>query len=263
MIGFNDLIDKLTLTDAGYVSDITDDWRQGRTAYGGVTTGLSYAVAMKVFPDLPLLKSLQITFIGPVVSNPVFKASLLRKGRNVTSVRVDAFCDDAIVSSGLFIFSKARESTVFDTIIAPQTPPPDMCEPFTQAEAKTNVPSFFHRFDTKLIEGGRPGSNAKTPHIRAWSRHADPGSRNGIASFLTLGDVLPPAVLPTLKKLGPISSVNWQMNILADPITYDGWWHIETKQSAAQDGYSSQPMRFWNSDGDLVAEGLQSVAVFV
>ena len=214
MNGFSVLESKLVLTDAGYVSDITDDWRQGRTAYGGVTTGLSYAAAMKAFPDLPLLKSLQITFVGPVISNPAFKAILLRKGRNVTSVRVDGFCGESIVSTCVFIFSSARDSAVHDTLPAPQTARPEKCEPFTQPDANIFVPSFFHRFETKLIEGGRPGSKAETPYIRAWSRHGDPASRCGMAAFLTLGDVLPPAVLPTLKKLGPISSVNWQMNIL-------------------------------------------------
>ena len=40
-------------------------------------------------------------------------------------------------------------------------------------------------------------------------------------------------------------------------------WHIETKQTAAKDGYSSQIMRYWNQNGLLVAEGMQFVAIFV
>jgi acyl-CoA thioesterase len=63
--------------------------------------------------------------------------------------------------------------------------------------------------------------------------------------------------------MGPVSSVNWMINFLGEPETEDGWWHIETKETATANGYSSQIMRFWNASGDLVAEGMQSVAIFV
>ena len=70
--------------------------------------------------------------------------------------------------------------------------------------------------------------------------------------------------MPTFKKMGPISSVNFSLNILVDdPQTKDGWWQVETRQSAAEGGYSSQIMRIWNIDGKLVAEGMQCVAVFI
>ena len=74
---------------------------------------------------------------------------------------------------------------------------------------------------------------------------------------------MPPAALPMFKKMGPVSSVNFMLNFLTDtPTTTDGWWQVETMQTAAKDGYSSQVMRFWNRAGILVAEGMQSVAVF-
>ena len=92
----------------------------------------------------------------------------------------------------------------------------------------------------------------------------DEKSRDGVASFLCIGDVLPPAAIPMFTKMGAISSMNWHINVLVDDVaTKDGWWHIESNQSAASDGYSSQIMRYWNTDGVLVAEAIQSVAIFV
>ena len=134
---------------------------------------------------------------------------------------------------------------------------------FTPPGLEAAVPSFFLNFDTRLVEGQRPVSGADEGYIRVWSRHKDSASRTGAAAFLTLGDVLPPAAMPTFSKFGPVSSVNWQMNILQDAVTKDGWWHVETRQTAARGGYSSQIMRFWNTSGDLVAEGIQNVAIFV
>ena len=57
--------------------------------------------------------------------------------------------------------------------------------------------------------------------------------------------------------------MTWIVNILSDkPETEDGWWHVESKMTAARGGYSSQVMRIWNTAGELVVEGMQSVAVF-
>ena len=107
-------------------------------------------------------------------------------------------------------------------------------------------------------------SGASEGYIRVWSRHKHVESRSGMPSLLAIVDVLPPAAMPMFQKMGPISSMTWMMNFLVDePQTDDGWWHIETKLTAALNGYSSQVMRFWNTEGTLVAEGMQSVAMFV
>ena len=100
-------------------------------------------------------------------------------------------------------------------------------------------------------------------YIRTVTRHHDIQSRDGIISLLCLGDVLPPAALPLLRDMAPVSSMTWMVNVLVDaPQTTDGWWHVETRLSAAAGGYSSQVMRIWNMDGQLVVEGMQSVAIF-
>lgn len=240
------------------------DWRQGRTAYGGLTLGLSYEAAKLAFPDLAPLRSVMINFIGPVTGDPVFNAHILRKGRNVATVEVDVTSEDKIVAKPTFVFGAHRASELTLDFPAPDAPAPEACELFTPEFAKPFVPVFFHKFDTRLIAGSRPMSGAKEGYIRVWSRHEDEESRNSVASFLTLSDVLPPAALPLFNKIGPVSSVNFMLNILVDnPKTENGWWHAETKLTAAQGGYASQIMRFWNTDGVLVAEGMQSVAIFV
>lgn len=248
---------------AHYQITIPQEWRQGRTAYGGLTAGLGLAVARKIYPDLPPLRSASVNFIGPVGPDPVFTATLLRKGRNVTSIQVNTHSDGGIVATNTLIFGAARQSHLTVALPAPETTLLSDTPDFTPPEARSAVPIFFHNFDTRLIEGGRPMSGAKDGYIRVWSRHKDDLSREGEASFLTLGDVLPPAALPMFTKMGPISSVNWMINIINDPITEDGWWHVESKLTAARDGYSSQIMRYWNTDGLLVAEGIQTVAIFV
>jgi len=265
MTGFDEIAKSMSKKGDGYHGTIPEGWRQGRTAYGGLTAGLSLVAAQTQYPDLPPFRSATVNFIGPVSGNPVFTSRRLRQGRNVTSVETEGCVEGKTVSCCTFIFGGLRESSVAVDCAAPEyAPAPGDCEPFTPKGAEGFVPAFFNRFDTRLIAGSRPMSGAREGYIRVWSRHADIHSRKGIASLLTLGDVLPPSAAPLFKQLGAISSVNWIFTVLTnDPQTEDGWWHVETKLTATAGGYSSQVMRIWNTEGKLIAEGMQCVAIFM
>ena len=267
--GLSSILAGHTHTAHGDLFPIPDNWRQGRTTYGGITAGLSLASALKMaerdhdLPDgLPPLRSATINFIGPVTQDPICKPRLLRRGRNVTSAFVELVADDTVVANSTLFFGNARPSSVAETIPAPDAPSPDECELFTPSATRDLVPVFFHNFDTRLIAGGRPLAGIQEAYIRTWSRHHDPQARTGITAFLTLADVLPPAALAKSKIFAPISTVNWLITMINEPHTDDGWYQIEIRQSAAAGGYSSQHMRFWNTQGTLIAEALQSVAVF-
>jgi len=264
IVGFQGLADNMKPREDGFAGHIPDAWRQGRTAYGGITAGLSYTAAQKSFEDLPPLRSASINFIGPVTADPLFTSRLLRQGRNVTSAEVIATADNNIVATTTFIFGAPRSSELAVSFPAPDAPKPEACDSFTPEAIQNLVPGFFNQFDTRLIAGGRPMSGSKEGYIRVWSRHQDENSREGMACLLTLADVLPPAAMPLFTKMGPVSSVNFLLNFLVDdPSTEDGWWHVETRLTAARGGYSSQVMRFWNTEGVLVAEGMQCVAIFL
>ena len=204
-----------------------------------------------------------INFIGPVSGNPVFTSKLLRQGKNVTSVQTDGHVGDACISTSTFIFGAERESILHAEFPAPDAPAPEDCPDFAPEAFRKFLPAFTQNFDMKLIAGHRPATAASEGYMRAWARHTDPASQTGLASLLCIGDILPPASAARMKAMGPISSVNWMVNFLAPPVTKDGWWHIESKETATSGGYSSQVMRFWNTDGVLVAEGMQAVAIFV
>lgn len=263
-LGFAEISQTLQPDSGGFRAVIPDGWRQGRTCYGGLTAGLAVAAAQRKFEDLPPLRSVNVNFIGPVTGNPTFTPKRLRQGRNVTMIDVVAAIGSDIVGTVTCAFGTARDSDLTVEFNAPPAPKPEDCPPFTPPQMGQFVPGFFHRFETQLIDGGRPMSGANEGYIRAWSRHKNAASRTGTASFVTLSDVLPPAAMPMFTKMGPVSSMTFLLNILDDtPITKDGWWQVETRQTAARGGYSTQVMRFFDYDGRLVAEGLQSVTIFI
>ena len=264
MANFAQLANSLTDSASGWTLDISDNWKQGRTLYGGLTTGLCYEATQRALGGLPPLRSCQISFVGPVSSTPHIKAKTLRQGRNVTTVQTDMYIGDQNVATAALLFGAGRESKLTVGHSAPEATAPEDYPSYFPDEIAAFAPAFTHNFDIKLIEGGRPITGAERGYIRVWARHKDPASRNGMGSFLTLGDVLPPAALPMFKKMGPVSSMNWQINILNEAMkTEDGWWQIETELTASSRGYSSQIMRYWNSEGQLCAEATQSVTIFI
>ena len=246
----------------GLHTQISENWRQGRTCYGGLTAALMLETTRRSFSDLPALRSALINFVGPVTEDPIFSSTLLRRGQNVTNISSEAKIGDQSVGRADFLFGASRESVIDVKCSAPEAPKAEDCDPFIPEAVKKLTPGFFHNFDTRLIAGARP-MMGEDGYIRTWSRHLDPYSREGIGSLLCLADVLPPAAMPLMRTMAPISSMSWLVNVLSPkPETVDGWWQVETRLSAAQSGYSTQVMRIWNVKGDLVIEGMQSVAIF-
>ena len=65
MSSYSDLIAGITQTETGHLAHVTDNWKQGRTTYGGLSATLCVEAALKTLPDAPPLRSGQFAFIGP------------------------------------------------------------------------------------------------------------------------------------------------------------------------------------------------------
>ncbi len=243
-------------------TDVPDSWKQGRTAYGGLTAGLLLARARGAEEALPPLRSALVNFTGPVTDALDLSSEVLRRGRNVTTVATRADQDERAVGTATFSFGAGRDSHVSVDLPAPDADAPQSHPPFHEPDSDF-IPAFIRNFEVTLIEGGRPLSGAERGYIRCWARHRDPASHGTEAGLLCLADILPPAAFPVMTQLGPVSSMTWICNILRDPATDDGWYQVEADLTAALDGYSSQVMRMWNSRGELVVEGMQSITLFV
>lgn len=262
--GFAKLCSSLAPTNGGFTTEISDDWRQGRTAYGGVTAGLALASAQRSIAELPPLRSMLVNFTGPVAKNPIFRPVCLRQGKSVSTVQVTVESEGRIGAVLIYTFGGNRDSVLdvpgrFD----PLKQTPEDYELFTPKQFEQFVPKFVLNFDTRLVDGHRSVSGATEGYVRVVSRHRDVESRTGVESLVALADVLPPAALCMSSTMAPVSSITWMMNMLTDqPVTDDGWWQVEARLTKASNGYSSQQMKVWSLDGTPVAEGMQCVAQF-
>ena len=110
--GLLSVFDAMAVTENGVSAPVPETWRQGRTAYGGFSAALLLGTAQKLYPDLPPLRSALINFTGPLSEAPELTATILRQGRNVTTVDARAMVADQTAATGCFSFGQAQESGI-------------------------------------------------------------------------------------------------------------------------------------------------------
>ncbi|MEI6640986.1 MAG: thioesterase family protein [Novosphingobium sp.] len=238
--------------------DGAEGWMQGRTMYGGAAASIAYAAAIKAFPGLPPLRAAQVGFVAPVGEHLEAEAVMLRQGRSVSQIETSLYCEGTLVQRTLWLFGAGRTSN--GSITAARD------EGLTSPEDSPNLgknemaPAFTARMDLRRADlpGGSPPGT-----IRRWVRFKDRSGLDPVSELVGIGDALPPGSARAMERQGPISSITWALTILGDvPPTREGWWLLETRSNHMGEGFSSETLRLWNSEGVEVMRGLQSVAVF-
>lgn len=260
--GFTNLLAGLSRRPDGALSgEITPDWMQGRTTYGGLTAALCFEAAKALAGDMPL-RAVQVAFIGPSGGEVVMTPSLLRQGKNTAFVNVDLTGPQGLAARTLFTFGKRRESAYrVNDLPMPDVAPPEETGPVFPG--KGAGPHFTQHFDMLLADGAPPISAAPAPVLGLWLRHRDDAAEASPTSILAMADAPPPAVMSMFKAPAPISSMTWMAEFLTEDYASDGGWYFarHVAQTAA-DGYSSQSMRLWSRNGRPVLVGRQTIAIF-
>ncbi|WIW95476.1 thioesterase family protein [Altererythrobacter rubellus] len=249
------------ITGQTAVIDLPDaeNWMQGRTLYGGASALIAYTYAIRAFTDLPPLRAAQVGFVAPVGGRVELQAEIVRQGRSVTQLRSELYQDGALALTAFFLFAEPRKPNA----LYPTRKPSDFPPPAEESEdvMSDKGPNFLrNNFEIRRAQNvSGPGE----PVVRRWARLKNREELDPISELILLGDVLPPGAMRAMQRQGPISSINWSFNLLeTNPQTEDGWWVSENASQHANNGYSSERLRLWNSEGQQVIDGLQSVAIF-
>jgi acyl-CoA thioesterase len=261
MTSFAETIAAITQADAdSFIANPTEDWRQGRTLFGGLSAALCYAACEKLTPGLPPLRSAQIAYIGPSAGEARLQPRVLRQGKSVTFMACDLIADGAVATRALFAFGGERESSLRDSPPrAPDVPRPQDCPPLFG----TRRPTFTQHLDQRVAGGHRPVKGADKGDMLVWVKLLEDGPPPGLVTLVALGDALPPASMPRLTVPAAISTMTWQFD-LVDPERFDpaGWVLIRSTDDAVGHGYSGQSMAMWDAQGMPLLLARQSVAVF-
>ncbi len=236
-----------------------EHWMQGRTLYGGASALIAYTQAIRAFPDLPPLRAAQIGFVAPIGDTVELSAQIVRQGRNVTQLRSEIHCGGQLALTAFWLFAEPRTANAVHAAepLVDAPPAPDQCE----VVGADKGPSFISRnFELRRAQ---QTSGPGAPVVRRWARLIASEGLDPVSTLVLMGDVMPPGAMRAMQRQGPISSINWSFNLLdIAPVTEGGWWLSENASQHADDGYSSERLRLWNSAGKQVMEGMQSVAIF-
>lgn len=251
-----DILASAQPTETGFTVTLPADWMQGRTAYGGISSAIALHAAQSCEPDLPPLRSAQVSFIGPLAGDLTVTATKLRRGRNAAFIQSDIVSEAGLGYRATFVFMADQPSKVdFDRRV-----PVDRAPPAADAKLYTGPDEFFTgNFNFLDLKDG-----VGEGELLRWARLRVPDALDPMVHVMAVADGLPPAVMRLFGDgFAPVSSLTWIVNLLTPmPATRDGWWLLSARSSYARNGCSSQDMSIWNADGELIATGMQSVAIF-
>lgn len=260
MATLSETLATLSADDGRYRAAPGDDWRQGRTLYGGVQAALAVAAAEQAYPGLPPLRSAQIAYVGPSTGNVEIRPTLVRAGKSSAFVAVDVTAEAGPAARALFCFGAARASAHRGAALPmPDVAAPEACDSFFRPP---HAPSFAQQFDGRRAGGAAVGSGADRAELLLWLRHRDPAAPDGAASLLAIGDAPPPAAITLFTAPAPISTMTWSIDVLVDHFDGTGWYLMHVVGDAVADGYSSQSMTMWDAAGRPVMAARQTVAIY-
>jgi acyl-CoA thioesterase len=257
---FSNVLASLT-SDAGvFQVEPSEDWRQGRTLFGGLSACLTVASAKRAFPDLPPLRSAQLAFIAPATGQLVIRPRILRAGKSTTFVAADGTTETETALQVTLVCGHARRSGhAYRALPMPHVERPDALPNFF---SESFAPRFTDHFEARTAGGARPVSGAAKPEYLAWLRHRDRLAPDDITSLIALADAMPPAALAMFAKFAPISTITWFIEILSDRISGAGWHLMQVEAETIGDGYSSQRTLLWDTTGAPVLIARQNIAIF-
>lgn len=260
------MLDRLlaTLADDGDAVTATIDpsWMQGRTAYGGISSAVALAGVMRRHQPEPPLRCAQISFVGPVGGDCRVNSKVIRQSKSSLFVDAGVSSDAGFGTAGLFTFSNERDSHLdYDILTMPSAPPPEALEPIPQSKYR---PEFTQHFDMRPVDGPKLKIRQDRAEMLTWVRFNETPQCHPAVALLALGDALPPAAFHLFHEFGPISSMNWTVNMLtgAPATDDDGWWLLSAVSRYARSGMSVQDMMIWNRAGQAVVSGSQAIAIY-
>jgi acyl-CoA thioesterase len=257
MVMFSELLRTAAIDGEALTLDVPGDWAQGRSIFGGLQAAFAVQAMRRHVPATPL-RTLQVTFIGPISGRMRAEATVLRTGSSATHVEAKILGDGGLAAIVIGVFGKPRTSLVE---ISMKQPAIERTHSMTMPYIEGVVPAFIQHFEGTWLQGALPFSGGKDTHhvIEIGMRDDGPASE---LHAIALADFIPPLALTFLRVPAPGSSVTWMLELLTDRFDDVRNWRIDADLMAARDGYSHQSLVLWGPDGRAIALGRQTMMVF-
>lgn len=261
-MSFKDLID--SISQGASSIQLSDDWSQGRAGFGGLVAAVVYQSMLKELKDDRPVRSLQISFVGPVdVDAPLeLKTEVLRQGKSVSQVLGRGVQNGQTLVTIVGSFGHARDSMIH--VSDPNLKFEEQADSIKSMPFIPNMtPNFTQFFDYKYCTK-LPFTGSQDTYLKGFVRFKDEALNVDNAGLLALVDAWPPAPLPMLKKLAPASSLNWTIDFIKPQpdLSAGEFCQYQADIIHAENGYGFTRAKIWNSEGELIAISQQTVTIF-
>jgi acyl-CoA thioesterase len=261
LMRFSEAMQTVTRHNDGWQATVSEDWLQGRSAFGGLQSALALRAMRELVPmDMPL-RSLQTTFVAPVPAGVVsIHAQRLREGRSAIQIEASLHDGEQTLCRLIGVFGRARPSALDFQPVQPTVENP-AAQDLRYVEGR--MPAFTQHFGARWLRGGLPfsGSHQRENVVQLSLR--DEG-RVDETHVLAFADFTPPIALSMFDAPTPGSSLTWMLELLRDRYDDLGMdnWRVDAELIAARDGYTNQSVMLWGPRGEPVALSRQSMVVF-
>jgi acyl-CoA thioesterase len=258
--GFSGVLASLAQDEDEFHVEPSEDWRQGRTLFGGLSACLTVLSAKRAFRQLPPLRSAQFAFIAPVTGTLRLTPRLLRTGKSATFIEVEGRTETSTSLRATLVFGIARPSShSYSALPMPLAAAPGALPKLIE---EAYAPTFSHQFEMQIAGGAPAISGAAKPEFLAWLRHRDRSAPDDITSIIALGDATPPPALSMFAQFPAVSTMTWSIDVLSDKFSGSEWHLMSAETDIISDGYSNQRSVLWEPSGAPVFISRQIVAIF-
>jgi acyl-CoA thioesterase len=258
---------RATALENGVKGRIDPSWYQGRGAFGGLLAALSLgSMRARVADEARTPRSLTVQFCAPAREGPFeITTELLRVGGRITSATARLVQEGKTTTFATASFCRAREPEAAPRYLAAEMP--DVERPSALHAVRADLPgapAFFAHVEARFCGPVMPFSGATLASVAAWVRLREPAPYDaGVAALLI--DALPPAVTSTFTSPRPLVSVDFRIDLLETfplaGLAADDSLLVSITSRWADDGYVEELRDLWTSDGRLVAQCRQLLAL--
>lgn len=259
---FSDVLETLRADGAHWLAEAPESWGQGRTLFGGLQAALLVAAMRQHVPQDVPLRSLQTTFVGPVMPGTVrISVQVLRQGKSAIHVQAQTFSEQGVGCTAVAVFGRARPSKVLIEPTYPEVKRSPDNSP-TQRFVEGFSPQFLNYVEQRWASGNMPFTGGTDPRTQIYVRY--PGEAVTESLLIAIADTIPSPAISLLKTFAAASSMTWTLEFLVDDIATlpDAYCLMDAEVTAARDGYIYQTATLWSADQRAVALSRQSAVVF-
>lgn len=255
----SEILNQATAAEGKLDVQVTSDWMQGRSVYGGLQTALALRAMRSLVPSSPI-RSLQTNFIAPLSALVHAEATVLRAGKNTVQVEAKLFGEDGLTTQVMGVFGVSRPSAI-EVQMDSEELGDDAAVTFPFLQGIT--PNFTQHFSIRLLKGNLPFSGVETlDAIYELDLHDSGTVRE--EHIVVYADVVPPLGMSVLRT--PIfgSTLSWMLEFLAKPSESESLnrWRLHTSLTSASGGYSNQSSVLRSPTGQAIALSRQCMLVF-